>query len=622
MKAKEKIWLVLDEKKVITGPFSKEEILELFKQKKIRQGFHLTNNELSWFSVQEREYLLSFFSEVRDIERKQKEKERHAKEKKELENKAKNKTSTEKPTEEEVTQQINTKEFQVSKTSIIDKAKQVLAKLPKIPKPTKFLTKAKNLMAKSELKKVEPKKINFSKFKSFLVDAKLIILNKKVLYPALIIVIASILIILGIAFFSKKVGEVSVKDEGTLNAADYKETIKNIKMSFILKDIQKARRNIAAIRRSSAIAVPLSITMTHKELLFDINEAVKQFKEIDLKKIKKKEKLAEIYNIFSIYHLSLNKEKALKWAKEATKAMPNIAVYELNLVNALLENGKKEEAKTLLNKVIASLSNNNTIEEYSHMLMASLNEGNPVKHYKRALELNPSNGEAILLLALEYGKNPKTKGSEKELLEKFINLLPASTDNRIKNFRLVPLESKYVEIRNKIRERIARKRDPLLLAIDGILSVKLEEFLQAKKSFQESLKVGKANIYAVIGIAYQNLMEGKADEVYVTLMDEEKKYKNIFAIKALIGISHLREKKFPLAGKYLKPLLNSHKHLSQPWSWMAQVNLGLNNREEAFLQLQKSIKIDPYNSIAVRSLISAKRLDLLNTTAIDKIFPF
>ena len=72
METKEKNWLVLDEKNIITGPFCKEEILDLFEQKKIKQGFHLTSNEFSWFSVQEKKHLLSLFPEIEEIEKKTK----------------------------------------------------------------------------------------------------------------------------------------------------------------------------------------------------------------------------------------------------------------------------------------------------------------------------------------------------------------------------------------------------------------------------------------------------------------------------------------------------------------------------------------------------------------------
>ena len=521
-------------------------------------------------------------------------------------------------TKEESTHQIYVEESQKGKLSIINKIKQALGK---IPRPSSLLKKMpKRIYIPNKIKEI--KSIILKSIRAR--DIKSIGVNQKMMLSIIVIIIASAIIILGIFLFSKRVHKVDVQSNRARPVANYEEIIKNIKMNFILKDIQQVRRNIAAIGNSkpNAMAVPISRTMAHKELLFNIDEAVKQFKEINLKKIKNKAELAEIYNLFSIYHSEVNKQKALKWAMEATKTSPNNAIYELNLVYALSANAKKKEAKDLLKKIIPRLSSDKSLKEYAYTLMGILDKDNTIDIHKEILKLNPTNGETLLLLALEQGKK-LNYDKEKEILIKFMKLLPASTDSKIKNFRLVPLKSRYTEIGNKMKEKIAlKKRDPLWLAVDGVISATLGNSLQAEKALQESLKVEAGNLYAVIGIAYQNLKEGKTDETFITLLEEKKKYKELFAINALIGISHLREGNFLSAKKYLEPLLKTYGHLSQPWSWVAQANLGLKNEKEAFSQFQKSIKIDPYDPVAVKSLISAKRFELLNTKAIDKIFPF
>ena len=377
-------------------------------------------------------------------------------------------------------------------------------------------------------------------------------------------------------------------------------------------------------RRIAERIVLIAKAVLKKEFLFDTAGAMTLLKTaLEMGGISIKQR-AEINNLIVAYRIeSPSMQAPIELAESVVQALPGDEIAQFNLALAYLETGDKKKALHTLKVIESGLSPNSDLIPPLSLAIAIASTQQAPNYFKKALLNDPLNDKARILLALSQWYGGQMEAA-KQNFRVYVDSLPGFTESlQVKNFRMGHVDPRYQKAREAVRAAIAKDRPgALLLSVDGILSILLGEFAEAEQSFDRALQRTPGNVYALKGLAYLRLKEGKELEIEGLIKDQAKENPKSFAFGALLGLSLMRQGKVEEAIEVYKITSQNYRKLSFVWSWLGEGYAGIKDDAKAIENFTKALRINPHDLVAQKGLMKMGKGNLVNTTALIPMLPF
>ena len=218
---------------------------------------------------------------------------------------------------------------------------------------------------------------------------------------------------------------------------------------------------------------------------------------------------------------------------------------------------------------------------------------------KNALQKEPQNAAARLLLGQVYVELGDVAGGEKELL-KARNLGVALEDLVVPLGRAMLRRGKYDQILNdfQITEEFSISLQTAILVVRGQAQLGVSDLLAAEASFQRTLTQDPNAVGALVGlarIALRNRDHSKAESLFKDASEAAPDDPDVLKLK---GDVHFARKQFTEAEKAYAELVNARPHDRAHVILLAFAQIGSGKTDEAIGRLDTVLKSAPGHPIA------------------------
>lgn len=598
-------WLIRDSKNLIWGPVSRAEILDLIANRKLRPKTEISHSQSYWFFIEEDKELRKFFPEMEGTLGPEEEPEPTL-----ATSSAATKTVPGEWLNEEYAE-----EFGYSGDAS-DGTRVAVMRTPENTSPTVRLPGG---MPEAEDEPTFVPNLERGTDPTLSVDEDMIqeirSSERRKRLMAVGIAIAVLLIVLTWSFLETKPkpsirgatplgGHASL--EGTdAHVASLKSALLLGELSTIQEEINKVEAKIAhantdhdarKLENTSAMAKAI----LRREFLVDEAGAVAVLKAL-LAKVRDEEMKAEMENLIGVYQLDSAPEEAAIALENAKKAKPNDPIFQLNLAMAYFGLGREGDAGKLLDTVRETTVAADRLLPQILIASAQLRPKEAESLLSQALLTDPHLDEARLLLAIVQLRAGKSAEALKNF-RIFVDSLPGyRRSTEIKNFRLGNLPSILPASRTEIRSVMSRfSADETLLTVDGMISLMLGEYREAEQAFDRSLQRSPGNIFALKGMAYLRMREGRDFEIESLIKSKAAENPTSVAFAVLLAHSLTKQSKNMEALQSLDAALKDQKSPSFVNALAGEILEQL--KQPAAAQYQKALEKNPLDLGAVRGL--------------------
>ncbi len=291
-----------------------------------------------------------------------------------------------------------------------------------------------------------------------------------------------------------------------------------------------------------------------------------------------------------------NTEQAVKALSRYTDRQPGDALVQTILATALARQGNKISAEENL-KALRSLGveNPSLLGMTGQTYLAIGMTAEAQRYLRMALDNNPKDLSVKLLLAESYRQQRQYDAYINELGEA-VALSPKSMPLRGQLAQAFIAQNKLDRARTEIAEmrRLAPKStEPLLLQAG--MQQQSEDWVGARKSFEEMLKHEPDSPTAHMNLTRLDLREGKVDAARNRFLALHKRNdKDINALTGLAGLAYAQND-LKTQREWLEKAVKANPKAMVPVMQLAQNLLATGNRQQALSLAQQANSAEPSN---------------------------
>ncbi len=606
MNTHENYWIVRDPKFHISGPMSRAELVDKVKKQEIDVDYEIAHSAGYWFKVENKEEIRRLLPELLgDVERLVQDK-------------------TEIDVKEKTSKIYLDGESSMDGTSVAQKKRMKVQEEFTVigGEPSGNVSKGSSMEILNEPRRGPKRKFMVEEEEKFGLSFLLAWLKKEKKKAIGFSCFLLILLVSGISWFVQKPATEEDIKQASIET-DLNKFI-DLKGTFLLNQAEGARRILSDLENNKSIEWLMARALFNSHFLFNSREAIRILKTTEnrySKKMDKKEAL-EIHNLIGIYSLDWKPSQALYRLQLAQVLAPKDFIIQYNYGLALVMSKKYSEARQHFNLIALKIKDVHLLSQVYFMLGTVRNKESK-ENYQKALEYNPFYGEARIMLALDQWGSREFEKSRNNF-QLFLNGLPGFVDElNVKNYRKGKINKIYDKARNKVRDLlINQKPDALLLSVEGMLSLLLGDHEKAIRSFERSLGLEPGNIYALNGIAYFKLKEGKEAEIEALLLEKTRDNENNFASSVLLGQSYLKQGKYKEAAIAYTQMTKEYSNFSYAWSWLGLSVLSLGNKGQSLDFFKNARKRNPLDSVVLEVFTRVQNRFYFKPYQAYNLFPF
>ncbi|GAB6077350.1 tetratricopeptide repeat protein [Hydrogenobaculum acidophilum] len=316
-------------------------------------------------------------------------------------------------------------------------------------------------------------------------------------------------------------------------------------------------------------------------------------------------------DLYTLYTMNKNHEKAKEILEEAIQRFPKDSFFAINLITTYLHDGQIEKAEDILNKFLAF---KNESEKYifyyirARIELAQQDKEKAIEDLKKAIELKPNFEEAIDTLANIYDQEGDYQ-KEQKLYEDILKKDPTNVSvlERLGNlFFKLGLSYKASDVFKKLTE--LNKGNPnyqYQYAVSLLQSMRYNKAISVLEPLYKNHPNNKAIAY-IYGLALEAAHKPvKALDVYKKLLKIDSKNPKLY--ERIAGIL-IDEGKYNEAMPYIEKGLKLNPLSSKLYIFKAIITASHRHYIMAKVYADQSIKLNPhdYRSYFIRAMIEDK----------------
>lgn len=442
----------------------------------------------------------------------------------------------------------------------------------------------------------------------------------------LIFAVVAVVIVAGgaAAFLLPGGGARKAAKEAPRHVRKAEESMAVARQSVITFDLEGAKSALADLDLETSARGDantfLAQAVVKKEFLYDVEGALLALQSAK-QKAPNRQVEAEVDNLIGVYGFDRDPASALETLKRNAEANKGEPVFQYNLALAQLRSNHQAEALAILESLLASAGNDESLIEDVAIaqgwgLESHCNAGTrdavckraaeAEDAYLRALEANPYSPKARLGLALFRLRRQGIKGSEGDF-RSFLDLAPElDPPSRVMSFRKLSNNEFYAFAHSQIVDlntpnQNMSKPSPLIMAADAIVSCIQGRTSEAGKILEGALSTapGDGNVLKATG--YLRWKDGQVNELVDAL--HESRDRNSFALNLMLGKSYAKLHRRDLAEKHFRAMIELFPGRSEGHSLLGELLAEQSDKAtEAKNEFQLALRKDPFDLVALRGL--------------------
>ncbi len=402
-----------------------------------------------------------------------------------------------------------------------------------------------------------------------------------------------------------------------------------LRRAFLFSDLELAKSVSAELSASGGneYLANLATAMIKKNFLVDLDGALLSLNAAR-SAVQDSKLRAEIDNLIGIFNSDKDILGAATHAKLALDAAPGESIYRYNLALAEFISGDVDKAE----KDISAINPENTDKllypetlTLRGWISESLKKPNAEEFFQHALEIDPYNGSAQLLLALHKLQEKRFKEAESEF-RKFVDLMPELDSFHLENFRKMSsvqlIDRVRIEMRALNSGGALTRALPATMAADALLSANQNKLTEADKILEAALMTSPGNIDLLKARAYLRWKEAKYDEIVELLKDLPREQRGSFGYNLLLGMAYSKLGKYPSAIRSFQVLTDIDPERSEAWSLYGEAQVHLKQNIEAKQNFQRALSKNPTDIRALQGLYNLGEEKLIENPSFAKLLPF
>lgn len=408
-----------------------------------------------------------------------------------------------------------------------------------------------------------------------------------------------------------------------------------LRAALFLRDIKMFEATLASMEltQRTDLTYILSSAILKGSFKYDSEGAVSILEASRSLAATNQKMVAEFENLAGVYSLATNVDAASEHFKLAYERNPSEQNFQYNLALAKFLSADYSAAAKLLwskNPDPAQVSS------YDYFLLQGLilEDGQEVPnpeaatYFAKALALFPQGYEARLLLAVHKLRVAGLQDARSDF-EDFLYRVPnLEQPEWVENYRLAKnskLLKRCLEIirASQSATRSANARaEPLLLAIDAILTTELGDSREAEKILDRAMHLAPADSQLLISMAYLKFKEQSYDEVVDLLKDRSKESQENFPFLKLSGYAYVHMGRRALAGQILAQAVQLGPDHSELVSMLGDVHANGGATKNSNELYQKALNLNARDARALAGVIKSGHPELMQRSPYRELIPF
>jgi tetratricopeptide (TPR) repeat protein len=677
--SKPRVWLIRDLTNSISGPIAREDILQQLKSLKIRGKMEISAANTYWFAVDEKQELFKFFPELGDSGPTEIGIAQHtatmtkselpsASQLQAMENAAADQTSiisgfSAKPTEssaagpeQSVGEWLSPEYAEEFGLEMMDDGAQSIpasaddfstipqeesnAPMPSIeqlvrsPSPRTFHEDP----TLSDIPINPNKAPSYSKYNESTEEKSNHGRKILLIVAALVMVIAALA---AIVFFVEQnrvrpVVTQKARVEKTEPGMKFASEQEKITAGLLMSDsklLQASLMNLEEESRNNPLA-PLTAALIKGSFNFDTEGAIAALESAKNFAETKPELVAEIENLFGVYSASSSALIAKEHFKNALLKKPNDLTFKYNLLLSDYLIAPTVALNQSLAELIKQAEGKRSVQYEALLIQGQIAldfaggaAGDAEFIFRKARDIMPNAARATLLLATSRLLK-RGLGDSKENFREFLRMM---TDldplERVPNYRIAKSDKLYTKVLELIRNNQSVTKnsntslDPLIMAVDGMLTALKNEYLEADKTLDHALRLAPGDPDVILVKTYLKYREEKFEDVVDLLKDKTKEVKDNFPFLKILGLAYIRLDKLSLAEQVLVNASKVSPEQSEIYSLLGDVVSRGANPLEATKYYKTALSKNMYDGRAVSGLIRLGNRELLQREIYKELLP-
>lgn len=624
------LWLVRDARNLVWGPVSRKELIELLRQDKLKPKTEISQSQSYWFYIEEKREVLKFLPELSDLI--------------EVEEEA-TQVSVSTPTKtvpgEWLSEELK-EEFGFVVASPGEGTTVALRRGPDAVAPADATAPTINFQPQDEEPTLVPAGDQHTDPTLNVEDGILELQKQNEARRRRLFIGLVTALVIGVGVFSivetkwKQKSSDAKKLQGGLgiSAGSLDEGIARLRVSILIGDLSELQDEINQLERarlSGAIQgsprlsgiLALAKAVMRREFLMDSAGALTALQGLPAELRSDEDIATEADNLAGIYQMEISPEDSLRLLGGAIKRKPQDHTFQLNLAMAYVAANTPDRAVPILQGLVQTVPDGSPLKPYVFLALGQALPKSSDDFLNRALTLDPLFDEARLLLSMDQIRTNRISDAVKNM-RMFIDAIPGyQATTEIQNFRLAEVPQTFSAARAEIRATMARiNTDDLLLAMDGHLSLLMGETKEAEQAFDRALQKTPGSLYALKGMAYLRLKEGKEIEIENLIKSKAEENRQSLALNVLLGISYMKQGKFRDAESALKPLVETQKAPAFVYSLFGDCMTALGDGKQGIQLYQRALALNPRDLGALRGLAKAGQGASIQWDKFRDLLPF
>ncbi len=397
----------------------------------------------------------------------------------------------------------------------------------------------------------------------------------------------------------------------------YEALSNTVKKSLVLFDLETAKTSLGDLEllpESTGRAFPaLAQALLKKEFLYDGDSAINSL-QMAKSLAQDAREIREIDNLLAAYDSDRDAPGAVAQLQRILKSNPDLPVFRYNLALVYLKMGRNADAVETAQALASSLPARDRMVESANVLVGWAKsehskgaDRGAETAFGQALASNPYSDKAILGLALQRLRHGGLRAAEGDF-RAFVDLLPQlETPSQVVNFRKMHDFAFYHFARAQIRE---------LNIPGGVVGSKPSSLVMAVDAVLSCLQSRTGEARKILEGALSNspgdphLLKALAylrwkEGRFVDVAEvlkDLKQEKSNFATNLLLGKAYLKMGKPDQAKDHFELLTEQYSQRSEGWSYLGEVLFQKKRRPEAEKAWKTALARDNYDLLALRGL--------------------